>query len=302
MKAVQYATYGGPEVLQIVDVEEPHAGPGEIRIAVKAAGVNPIDWKLRSGMLSQGKPLEHPSGVGLDAAGVVDEIGDGVEGFAVGDEVFGSTPGGAVAEYAVLTDWVRKPVAMSFEEAAGLPVPTETARRAFNILGLHGGQTLLVNGASGGVGLAAVQMARASGARVIAVASEPNHAFLRSLGTEPTTYGEGLVERIKALAPDGIDLAFDVAGSGVIPELLELTGAPERVVTIADYNAGQYGVRVTGGGDESAPEGRREAAELFEQGRFTIPVAQTFPMTETGEAHARSQVGHVLGKYIVTVP
>ncbi len=302
MKAVQFARYGGPEVLEVVDVEEPHAGPGQVRIAVKAAGINPIDWKLRSGALAEAMPLTLPAGTGLDAAGVVDEVGEGVTGVAVGDPVFGTAARGAVAEYTVLREWVHKPEGMSFEEASGLPVATETARRALNLLGVRAGDTLLINGASGGVGLATIQFARAAGANVIAIASEPNHDYLRSLGAVPTTYGDGLVERVRALAPDGVDQAFDVAGSGVLPELVEITGDASKVLTIADYSAEQYGVRITGGGSESAPEGRQEAADLFERGLFTLPVAETFGFEDVATAHEKSQAGHVRGKFVITVP
>lgn len=302
MKALQFAEYGPPEVLQVVDVEEPHPGPGQIRIAVKAAGVNPIDWKLRSGALAQMMPLTLPARVGIDAAGVVDEVGSGVSEIAVGDEVFGTAVAGAAAEFTVLGEWAAKPAAMSFEEAAGLPVATETSRRAFNLLGLRAGNAIVINGGAGGVGIAAVQLALAQGAKVIATASEANQDYLRSLGAEATTYGEGLAERVRALAPDGVDLAFDTAGFGALPALIEITGSPDNVITIADPSAHEHGVRFSGGaGEGHAPEGRQEAAQLFEEGRFTMPIAGTFPLHEAAKAHAKSQTGHVRGKYIITV-
>jgi NADPH:quinone reductase-like Zn-dependent oxidoreductase len=299
MKAVQFASYGGPEVLQVVDVPEPHAGPGQVRIAVRAAGVNPVDWKLRAGYLKDFMPVELPAGVGSDASGVVDEVGPDVQGVAVGDEVFGTTVTGATAEYAVLGEWATKPTDLPFEEAAGFPMPSETARRALKLLPAQKGQTLLVNGASGGVGLAASQFALADGLTVIGTASEGNHPFLSSIGVVPTTYGEGLVERVRALAPDGVDVALDVAGSGVLPELVQITGDAQNVVTIADFNAGDHGVRLTTGGDSRSPEARQEAAELFEKGAFRLPVAEVFSMSEAGEAHDKSQQGHVLGKFVI---
>jgi NADPH:quinone reductase-like Zn-dependent oxidoreductase len=291
-------------VLQVVDIEEPHAGAGQVRIAVKAAGVNPIDYKLRSGAMAQMMPLTLPAGVGLDAAGVVDEVGAGVQGISAGDEVFGSSVGGATAEYAVLKEWATKPAAMSFEEAAGLPVPTETARRALKQLGVQAGDTLLVNGGAGGVGLATVQFAVAMGATVIATASEANHDYLRSLGAQPTTYGDGLADRVRAIAPGGVDLAFDAVGFGALPALVDLTGTPDKVLTIADYaGAQQLGVRVSGGGGEfQSPEARQEAADLFEAGKFTMPVAETFSLDETAKAHEKSEAGHVRGKYIIRLP
>src|SRR3954470_18860981 len=250
MRAVTFTDYGGPEVLHVAEAEDPHAGPGQVRIAVRASGVNPIDWKARSGMLREVMPVEFPVIDGYEAAGVVDEMGDGVEGVSTGEEVFGFAVAGAAAEYAVLDDFARKPAGLSFEEAAGLPVAVETSVRVFNVLGgLGEGQTIVINGAAGGVGTAAVQLARARGARVIGTASERNHEFLRSLGAEPTTYGEGMVERVRALAPDGVDLAFDTAGQGGVRDLIELTGDPAKVATIADFGAASLGVKVTGGSE-----------------------------------------------------
>jgi NADPH:quinone reductase-like Zn-dependent oxidoreductase len=300
MKAVTFSEYGGPEVLQVADVEEPHAGPGQVRIAVRAAGVNPIDWKARSGMMREVMPLSFPVIDGREAAGVIDEVGPDMAGARAGEEVFGFAVGGAAAEHAILDDFARKPVGLSWEEAAGLPVAVETSVRVFGVLGGVGeGQTLLINGAAGGVGTAAVQLAVARGARVIGTASEGNHDFLRSLGAEPTTYGEGLVERVRALAPDGVDLAFDTAGQGGIEDLITLTGDPARVATIADFGAAALGVKVTGGGEGRAVEGLAEAAALVEAGRLRLTVAQTFSFAQAAEAHRLSQDGHVRGKLIL---
>jgi NADPH:quinone reductase-like Zn-dependent oxidoreductase len=300
MKAVTFSDYGGPEVLGVTDVDEPHAGPGQIRIAVRAAGVNPIDWKARSGAMREMMPLSFPAVDGREAAGVVDEVGEGVSGVAPGDEVFGFAVGGAAAEYAVLDDFARKPAALSFEEAAALPVAVETSVRVFGVLGGVGeGQTLVVNGAAGGVGVAAVQLARERGARVIGTASERNHDFLRSLGAEPTTYGDGMVDRIRALAPDGVDLAFDTAGKGGVPDLITLTGDPARVATIADFSAAALGVKVTGGGEGRAAGALDEAAALAEAGRLQVPVAQTFAFSDAADAHRASEDGHVRGKLIL---
>ncbi len=300
MKAVTFSAYGGPDVLQVTEVEEPHAGPEQIAVRVQAAGVNPIDWKVRSGMLRDALPASFPVVDGREASGVVDEVGAGITGVAVGDEVFGFAVGGAAAERAVLDAFARKPEALSWEAAAGLPVAAETSVRVFTVLGgVSEGQTLLINGAAGGVGAVAVQLARARGARVIGTAGEGNHEFLRSLGAEPTTYGAGLVERVRALAPEGVDLAFDTAGKGGIEDLIELTGDPARVATIADFGAAALGVKVTGGGDFRAVEALGEAAALAEAGRLEVPVGGTYPFTQAAEAHRASEGGHVRGKLVL---
>jgi NADPH:quinone reductase-like Zn-dependent oxidoreductase len=306
VRAVQFAEYGGPEVLGVAEVTEPHAGPGQIRIAVRAASVNAIDWKKRSGALADYMPIDLPHIGGYDASGVVDEVGDGVEGVSDGDDVFGFTVGGqgAMAEYALLDRWARKPAELSWEEAAGYPVAVETAARVLDLLGFGVGagaavgKTVIVNGAAGGVGTAAVQLARERGARVIGTASEANHDFLRSLGAEPTTYGPGLAERVRRLG--GADLAFDAAGLGALPDLIEITGSPDNVVTIADPTAEQHGVRISGGGG-AGDYALAEAAYLAAAGRFRIPVERTFTFDEAAEAQRLSQAGHVRGK-LVLVP
>lgn len=300
MKAVQYAEHGGPEVLRVVEVDEPHAGPGQVRIAVKAAGVNPVDWKLRTGLMKARLPVIP----GSDVAGVVDEVGDGVLGAEIGDSVFGSAVSGAAAEFAVLENFAAKGAGMSFEEAAALPVAVETAVRAFDLLGVGSGQTLLINAASGGVGVAASQLARARGIIVIGTASPANHDFLRGLGVTPTTYGEGLLARVLGLAPDGVDYAFDAGGRNALPELIEITGSPDRVVTIADFaGAQEHGVRFTsgGGGEPRAWHALSEAAELYERGAFSMPVERTFSLEEAADAHRLSEDGHVRGKLVLVV-
>jgi NADPH:quinone reductase-like Zn-dependent oxidoreductase len=302
MKALQYTEYGDPDVLRVVDVEEPHAGPDQIRIAVKAVGVNPVDWKARSGRFKA--PL--PAITGSDVSGVVDEIGegvDGVDGVSIGDEVFGMALSGGAAQYTVLANFEAKPADMSFEEAAGLPVPAETAVRVLELLDLAPGQTLLINAAAGGVGSAAVQIARARGLTVIGTASPSNHEYLRSLGATPTTYGDGLPARVKELAPQGVDAAFDAAGRGALPDLIEITGDAAKVITIADPQAEQYGVRYASGrgGGDRAWHALPEVVELWKQGKFSMPVAQTFSLDEGPEAHRISEEGHVRGKLVLLV-
>jgi NADPH:quinone reductase-like Zn-dependent oxidoreductase len=301
VRAVQFNEYGGPEVLHVGAAEEPHAGAGQVRVAVTAAGVNPIDWKIRSGAMAQVLPVEFPSVPGVEVAGVVDEIGDGVTDVAVGDEVFGFSVGGGAAEYALLEHYAAKPAGLSWAEAAALPVAVETAVRTLDLLGVVADQTVLINGAAGGVGTAAVQFARARGAHVIGTASEGNHDFLRSLGAEPTTYGAGMVDRVRQLAPNGVDRALDTAGRGALPDLIEIAGSPDNVVTIADFSAAEHGVRVTTGADQRAWQALGQAAELCEAGKLSVPVEQTFPLDQAPEAQRSSEAGHVRGKLVLFV-
>lgn len=247
MKAVQFSRFGGPEVLEIVDLPDPHPGPGQVRIAVRAVGISATDPKLRSGALNFGDKL--PQTTGRDVAGVVDEIGEGVTDVTVGDRVFGvSDDGAGAAELALITFRAPIPRSLGFVDAAALPVALETATRSLGQLGVGPGMQLLINGAAGGIGSTAVQLAIARGARVIGTASPANHDYLRLLGAEPVTYGKGMADRVRALAPAGVDLALDIAGSGVLPELIELAGGAQNVVTLADFvGAKQYGVRFSNG-------------------------------------------------------
>ena len=297
MKAVRFSQFGRPEVLEIVDLPDPHAGPGQVRIAVRAAGVNPSDWKKREGLMDE----ELPQTLGYEAAGVVDEVGQGVADVAVGDRVFGlSADGAAQAELAVLSFFAPIPASLDFAGAAALPAAIETATRALDQLGVASGSTVLINGASGSVGGAAVQLAVARGARVIGTASPANHDYLRSLGAEPVAYGEGLADRVRVLAPGCVDLALDVAGSGVLPELIELAGGAGHVVTIADFaGAKEYGVRFSSGDAGRAIHVLGEIGGLIESGRFTLPAIQTFPLADVAQAHRVSETGHVRGKLVL---
>jgi NADPH:quinone reductase-like Zn-dependent oxidoreductase len=297
MKAVRFSRFGGPEVLEIVDLPDPHPGPGQVRIAVRAAGVNASDWKKRQGLMD----AELPQTLGYEAAGVVDELGAGVPDVALGDRVFGfAAEGTAQAELVVLANYAPIPPSLDFAGAAALPAAVETAARALDQLGVHSGCTVLINGASGSVGSAAVQLAVARGARVIGTASPANHEYLSSLGAEPVAYGDGLVERVRALAP--VDLALDVAGSGVLPELIGLAGGAEHVVTIADFaGAREYGVLFSRGDGGRALHVIGEIGELIESGRFALPVARTFPLADVAQAQLAGEQGHVRGKIILVV-
>ncbi len=300
MRAVQFSQFGGPEVLEVVELADPHPSQGQVRIKVRAVGVNPVDWKVRSGAMGG----DLPKATGLEAAGVVDELGDGVTDVAVGDQVFGSAAAGAgAAQLAILDHYAPVPPGLDFAAAAALPVAAETAIRTLDLLGVGEGTTVLINGASGAVGMAAVQIARDRGARGIGTASPGNHDFLRSLGAEPITYGEGLEQRVREVAPEGVDVALDAAGGGVLPPLVQMTGGSERVVTIADYPGAQAtGVRFSGGpGSERAWHALATVSELIGAGRFALPVARTFPLEQIAEAHRESETGHVRGKLVLLI-
>ncbi|MCA1717078.1 MAG: NADP-dependent oxidoreductase, partial [Actinobacteria bacterium] len=203
MKAVVIDEFGGPEVLHVVDRELPEPGTGQVRVRVRAAGVNPVDSKIRSGAAQQMFPTQLPAVLGIEIAGTVDGVGPGVDGLAVGDDVLGFADGGGYAEYALATTVAPKPAQLEWAAAAALPVAAETALRVLNLLEVTQGDTVLIHGAAGGVGTVAVQVAVARGATVIGTASEPNHDYLRELGATPVLYGDGLVDRVREVAPDG---------------------------------------------------------------------------------------------------
>ncbi|MDC2951429.1 NADP-dependent oxidoreductase [Streptomyces heilongjiangensis] len=297
MKKMSFAEFGGPEVLRLIDAEEPHAGPGQIRVAVRAAGVNPVDWRIRAGQMQQMLPIVLPAGVGQDAAGVVDEVGEGIEGIEVGDPVFGAGVD-TYAEFAVLTAWARLPEGATFEEAAGYPSVMETALRIIREVGVQPGERLLVSGASGGVGSAVLQVARDRGIVVIGTAGAENQEYLHSLGAVATTYGEGWAERVRALGP--VDAALDLAGAGVIGELIELTGDPRKVISIADLTAPELGARFSGVAG-SMPDALAETVRLMSRGKLHIPVAKSYALVDATLAHIDSQAGHTRGRRVVLI-
>src|SRR3954447_19535638 len=300
MRALQYTEHGGPEVLSWGDAPTPHAEPGQIRIAVRAASVNPLDWKQVTGAMSGGHAMSGPAYLGYDAAGVVDEVGEGVTGVTVGDEVFGRGQN-TQAELAVLDSWAPKPPAIDWTVAAAAGVAGETSERGLRLLGVKEGDTVLIDGGAGGVGAVAVQMAIARGARVIASAGESNQDSLRKIGAVPVVYGQGLVDRVRAAAEGPVDAVFDIAGKTPIEELIAIAGDPSRVLTIANFAAGGAGVRVTGGSaDSRAMEALAETAQLLSDNKLVITV-QTFPFDRAAEAYQVSQSGHVRGK-LVLVP
>jgi len=300
MRALQYTTYGGPEVLKWADAPDPHAGPGQIRIAIRAASVNPIDWKMLSGAMSGGKPLAGTGYLGFDASGVVDEVGEGVTSVSVGDDVLGQGRN-TQAEYAILDSWAAKPSPVDWAVAAAAGVAGETAERGLRLLNVEAGDTVFVDGGAGGVGAVTVQFAVARGAKVVASSSQANHDYLREIGATPVLYGEGVVARVLAAAGGPIDAVFDVAGKTPVEDLVTLAPEPSQVLTIANFDAARAGARVTGGGGDSRPmEALALAADLLAQNKLVITV-QTFPFDRAAEAYRMSQDGHVRGK-LVLVP
>jgi NADPH:quinone reductase-like Zn-dependent oxidoreductase len=300
MRALQYTAYGDPEVLEWGEAPDPHPGPGQIRVAVRAASVNPIDWKAFSGLMSGGEPMAGTGYLGYDAAGVVDEVGEGVTGVSVGDEVFGRGRN-TQAEYALLDSWAAKPPSIDWAVAAAAGVAGETAERGLRLLEVKAGDTLFVDGGAGGVGAVTVQMALARGARVIASASEANHDYLREIGATPVLYGQGLAERVRAAAGGPVDAVFDVAGKTPVEDLISLVSEPSQVLSVANFAAGRAGARVTGGGADSQPmRALAQVADLLAQNKLVIKV-QTFPFDRAAEAYRISQAGHLRGK-LVLVP
>jgi len=298
MRALRFSAYGGPEVLEWAEAPDPHAGLGKIRVAVRAASVNPIDGKVLTGVLSGGKPMAGTGYLGYDAAGVVDEVGEGVTGVAVGDDVFGNGRH-TQAEYAVLDSWAAKPPPIDWAVAAAAGVSGETAERGLRLLDVKAGETLFIDGGAGGVGAVAVQLAVARGVRVIGSASEGNQDYLREIGAIPVRYGDGVADRVRNAAGGSVDAVFDVVGKTPIDELISLPPEPAKVVTIANFAAGAAGVRVTSGGaDSRAPEALREVADLLAQNKIVIKV-QTFPFERAAEAYRISLNGHVRGKLVL---
>ncbi|MFJ4187152.1 NADP-dependent oxidoreductase [Kitasatospora sp. NPDC089509] len=307
-KAIAFPQYGDADVLRPVEIELPAPGPGQVRVAVRAVGVNPLDHKVRSGALDGFFPVTFPAVPGYEVSGVVEEVGPEVTGFAPGDEVFGALMGGGYAEHALLDvdRLAHKPATLSWEEAAAIPTVAETAERVLANLGVRAGETLLVHGAAGGVGTLLLQFARARGITVVGTASEANHDYLRELGAIPVTYGDGLAERVRAAAPGGVDRALDAAGQGgVLPLSIELTGGADRVLTIADIpGAEQYGVRFTGGAEGEQMyhrEGLDAALALHRAGTLQLPLHRVLPLAEAAEAQRLSEYGHLRGKIVLTV-
>lgn len=297
MRALRMHAYGGPDQLEIDEVPEPHAGPGEVRIRVQAASINVFDTKVLSGAMAGGRPLSAPAGLGLDATGVVDEVGEGVSGVAVGDDVLGLGRQ-TQAEFAVLTEWAAKPPSLDWGVAGAAPTVSETAIRGLDLLGVRAGSTVLVDGASGGVGAVAVQVAVARGATVIGTASEANAGYLREIRAIPVSYGDGLAARLAAAGHARVDAVFDVAGKTPIGELVGLVGEPSQVLSIANFAAGEAGARVSGGGEIDKTAALVEATAMLADSRLVIKI-QTFPLDRAAEGYRQVLTGHTRGKVVL---
>ena len=305
MKAISYSAYGEPDVLTHAEVADPKVGPGEVRIAVRAAGVNPVDWKIMQGHLDPMMNVMFPAVPGWDVAGVVEEVGLDVPGVVVGDEVMAYgrkdwVQQGSFAEKMTLPmrTLARKPEALTWEQAASLPLAGLTAYQVLTRLGTTSGETVLVHNAGGGVGSFAVQIARAMGARVIGTASAPGHDRLRALGAEPVSYGEGLPERVRALAPEGVDVVADFIG-GVLSDTLAVLAEGGRHASIADPSVMEHG----GGYMWVYPDADELSAlaDLVDDGALGVDVARTFPLDQAADAFRESMTGHVCGKIALTV-
>lgn len=313
MSAVVVATgFGGPEVLSVIDQPPGEPGAGEVRIAVRAAGVNPFDYKVYSGMFGR-DPAELPLRLGFEAAGVVTAVGPDAVGpagpIAVGDEVVVYPAPGAYASELVIpaSSAVPKPANLSWPEAGGLLLTGVTAAHALAAVGLQPGETVLLHGAAGGVGLTAVQLAVAKGATVLATASPARHERLRELGAVPVAYGPGLLDRIRAAAPNGVDAAVDLVGTDeAVDTSVELVADRSRIATIAAFGrAGGLGIKALGGapgadpGTEIRAAARLELTRAVTDGALRVFVAGTYPLAEAAAAHREILEGHTSGKLVL---
>jgi NADPH:quinone reductase-like Zn-dependent oxidoreductase len=303
MKAVRFDHYGGVDVLDVVDVPAPVAGEGQVVVRVEATGINPGEAAIRSGALHERWPATFPSGQGSDLAGVVTEVGSGVDGVSVGDEVIGYTDERASHAELVAVDaehLTPRPGAVPWEVAGSLYVVGATAYAAVRAVGLRKGDVVVVSGAAGGVGTLAVQLARDAGATVVGLASEDHHDWLREHGV-PVPYGDGVAERIRQAAGGQVDAFIDLFGSGYVELAIELGVAPDRIDTIADPQAPERhpGVKLDGNMAGASPETLAELAALITDGRLEVPIARVYPLAEVREAYTELERRHTLGKIVL---
>jgi NADPH:quinone reductase-like Zn-dependent oxidoreductase len=303
-RAVRLESFGGPEVLNVREVPAPQAGSGQIRVRVTAAGLNPMDWFITSDAEAASRfGLSLPSGFGTDYAGVVDQVGEGVVEFAVGDRVFGGALSRAVADHVIVQpagsiaaggDAHHTPDGVDDRTAATLAIAGCTAAAALTVLNLRRGDTVLIGGAAGGVGVFTVQLARLAGARVIGTGSTTSSDYLRSLGAEPVTYGDGLADRVQALAPEGVAAAIDLHGTDAVHAARELGVPDERITTIA---AQVDGITPANGAD--AAHAIDEVARLVAAGQIRVPIAASFPVEQIRAAVELQAARHVHGKVVI---
>ncbi|MBF0815544.1 NADP-dependent oxidoreductase [Microbacterium paludicola] len=299
MKAAVITSFGDPSVLRVAEAPQPTPGRAQVLVRVHAAGVNPAEILARAGAFR----LRAPAIIGFEFAGVVEGVGPGVDESLVGERVAGwpdSATQGSYAEYTVSSNYATIPDGVSFEQAAATVIGADNAARALGLLNLHPGDTLVVTGASGALGSAAVQFARHRGVTVIGVAGTSNADFVESLGAIPVAHGPGLVARIRAAAPDGVDAALDTAGKGLLPALIEVLGSPERVVTLADRDAAKHDVAFSPGGSGNRDHRPvQEALDLIAAGAWTARVGRSFPLAKAADAHRLVATGHTHGKVII---
>jgi NADPH:quinone reductase-like Zn-dependent oxidoreductase len=302
-KAVRFAEYGDVDVLSVVDVDRPRSGPRQALVKVVAAGINPGEAAIRQGFLHDIFPATFPSGQGSDLAGVVEELGDGVAGFSVGDEVIGFTQRRAShAEYVIVEadHLVPRPAGVPWEQAGALFVAGATAYAAVRAVAVEPGETVVVSGAAGGVGSIVVQLARQAGASVIGLASESNHAWLAQHGVIPLTYGDGVAGRIRAATEGPIDAFVDTFGHPYIELALELGVKPDRINTIIDFaGAGKHGTKTEGNAAASSADVLRELATLVAEGDLEIPIAAVYRLDEVRDAFRELERRHTSGKIVL---
>ncbi|HET6358868.1 NADP-dependent oxidoreductase [Streptomyces sp.] len=297
--AITFSEYGAPDVFTVSEVEPPQPGPGQVRIRVRATAVNPIDLRIRAGKMQGHFPVEFPMIPGWDVAGVVDAVGEGATA-SIGDEVFGVASTGGYSQYALLDQPVAKPQKLSFETAAAMVTVGEAAYRVLRHLGIKEGQTLLIHGAGGSVGTVAVQLATVRGVTVIGTVGEKDIEGVTGLGAKAVLYGEGWVERVRAVAPDGVDLVFDASGAGVLADSVALVGDAGKVITTADMAASQHGVRFTGMDPaDRFPQALPLLADLIAAGKLDVPVWRAYPLAEAAQAHADMEARRNEGKVVL---
>jgi NADPH:quinone reductase-like Zn-dependent oxidoreductase len=302
-QAVRFDEYGGVGVLRVDEVDRPVPGPGQVLVRMKAAGINPGEGKIRQGLMARLWPSTFPSGEGSDLAGVVEELGQGVTGFAVGDEVIGFTDNRAShAELVVVeaANLIHKPAGVSWEAAGSLYVVGATAWAMVHAVSVAPGDAVVVSGAAGGVGSIAVQLAKIAGATVIGLASEANHPWLTSHGVIPVSYGDGVADRVRDASGGRVDAFLDTHGGGYVELALELGVRPERIDTIADFAAKEtYGVKIDGNAVGGNAQVLGELAGLIDQGRLQIPIANVYPLAKVQDAYRELEQGHTHGKIVL---